>query len=191
MQAFGGISSTVGAYYAANAQKGALRAQADIDRLNAATSDRAAFGVMRQGERAEQAKRLETAAVKGKARVAMASNGVALDSRTPQQVLNTTDVMGEIDALEINANAVRSAWGYKTQAVDHRNRAVLAEGQAAGISPFMAGLTSLIGSATSIAGNWYNMQKTGMFSSTSSKFSYADPQPGGLSSTDFYRSIGG
>jgi hypothetical protein len=39
-------------------------------------------------------------------------------------VLTSTDVMGQIDKNTIAANAVRSAWGYRTQATSFQNEAL-------------------------------------------------------------------
>lgn len=171
-QIFGGVNQTVGSFYAAGAQKSALRTQAFMDELNAAQAMRDGNAAIRQGERAEQIKRLETAGVKSKQRVGFGASGIALDSGTPQRVFNSTDVMGEIDALTIQQNATRAAWGYRSQATEYQNRALMARSTADSISPFMSGLTTLLGSASSIATSYYTMKKVGMFQG---KFDYSMP----------------
>lgn len=171
-QIAGGINQTVGSYYAAGAQKRALRAQAFMDELNAAQAMRDSNTAITQGERAEQIKRLDTAGVKGKQRAGFGANGIALDSGTPQRVFNSTDVLGEIDALTIQQNAVRASMGYRSQATDYQNKALMSRATADSISPFMSGLTTLLGSASSIATSYYGMKKVGMFSG-SGKFDYS------------------
>ena len=94
----------------------------------------------------------------------MAANGVALDSGTPNAVLTSTDVMGEIDANTIEQNALAQAWGYRTQAGMDRARANA-------INPGMSAATTLLGSATQVASTWYGM-KYGM-----KKAGALDPAP--------------
>ena len=65
------------------------------------------------------------------------------------------------------ANAVRAAWGYRTQAVNTQNEALIKRSAASSISPMGSAATSLLGSATSVAGNWYQMNKMGLFDSPS------------------------
>ena len=92
--------------------------------------------------------------LKSRQTVAMAANGVALDSGTPNAVLTSTDVMGEIDANTIEQNALAQAWGYRTQAGMDRARANA-------INPGMSAATTLLGSATQVASTWYGMKKAG------------------------------
>jgi hypothetical protein len=56
----------------------------------------------------------------------MAARGIDLRSDTALNILTTTDVMGEIDAQTIEANAVRAAWGYRTEGVNYQIDAAMA-----------------------------------------------------------------
>jgi hypothetical protein len=66
--------------------------------------------------------------------------------------------MGEIDANTLEANAIKNAWGYKTQAVNQRNQALTSRSAASSISPGTAAMTSLIGSGSQVAAGWYRNQ---------------------------------
>ncbi len=162
-QAAAGAASTVGAYYAASGQRSALRSQARLADINAGLAEMDARQAMIQGERAEQAQRIQTANLKGRQRATMGGSGIALDSQSAQQILNSTDILGEIDALTIEQNAVRAAWGHRMQAANARNQARMARATASGISPAMAGATSLLGTATSVASNYYALDRSGAF----------------------------
>lgn len=151
LQGAGAINSTVGSYYAAGAQRSALELQADLAEVSAKST-------MLAGEREQQRSRLNTAQVKGAQRAAMAANGVDLGSDTPNRVLTSTDLVGEVDAQTIAANALRTAWGYRVQGA--QNRAT-----AGAISPGMSALTSLMGGASQVAGSWYTLNKAGAFDS--------------------------
>ncbi|MBP6464971.1 MAG: hypothetical protein KA324_13645 [Rubrivivax sp.] len=147
MSAAGAASQTVGSFYAAKSQRDQMRLQADM-------ADVQARQALLAGEREQQRSRLATANLKSRQTVAMAANGVALDSGTPNAVLTSTDVMGEIDANTIEQNALAQAWGYRTQAGMDRARANA-------INPGMSAATTLLGSATQVASTWYGMKKAG------------------------------
>lgn len=163
--------------------------QAAIARINARLAESAAQGTLFSGQRQEQAKRLETAAFKSRQRVGFAASGVDLSSDSVVRVLTSTDLIGDIDANTIAANAIRAAWGYRTEAANHRGQALMAsangqmmaasgQAQAAAtragmpsfVTPPVAGrpvssgravATSLLGSATQIATTYYTLSKQG------------------------------
>lgn len=146
-QAAGGAAQTVGSFYAAKSQQSQFRLQADMADLQARQA-------LLAGEREQQRSRLATGALKSRQIVTMAANGVDLSSGTPNAVLTSTDVMGQIDANTIEQNALMEAWGYRTEASMDRARAK-------SISPGMAAGTTLLGSATQVASSWYSFNKAG------------------------------
>lgn len=153
----------VGAIIGALGQRSALKTQAEIADINATTMERQAQGAMLAGQRDEQRQLLATAGLKATQRNAMAANGIDLGEGSAAQVLTSTDVMGAIDRNTIAANAVRSAWGYRTQASNFATEATVKRAQAGAVNPLMAGATSLIGSATSVSGEWYRLNQAGAF----------------------------
>lgn len=174
MQGAGAASSAVGAYYGAESSKQSLNLQAGLADINARMSESAAQQTLLTGQREEQKSMIATAQLKGTQRASMAANGIDLGVGSANQILTTTDVMGEADANTIHANAVRNAWGYKTQAVNQTNQALMSRASADAINPTLAATTSLIGSAGQVAGNWYQYNKAGAFDSASAK----DPRAG-------------
>lgn len=166
LQIGGGLYSAVGSYYAASSQKTALKGQATLADTNARLSELQAQSAILQGQREEQKSRLATANLKSSQRASMAANGVDLGSDTAVNILTTTDTMGEIDANTINANAARAAWGYRTQATNYKNEALMTRATAKSINPFMAAGTSLLTSAGAVSANWYKLGKEGALSGT-------------------------
>lgn len=162
MQGAGAASSAVGAYYGAQSQKTSLNLSADMADINARMSESAAQATLLTGQHEEQRSRIATANLKGAQRAGLAANGVDLGVGSANQILTTTDAMGEADANTINANAVRSAWGYRTQAVGQTNQALMSRASAGAINPLMSTATSLLGSAGSVASNWYQYSKAGV-----------------------------
>jgi hypothetical protein len=161
MQGAGAASSAVGAYYGAKSQKQSLEFQANMADINARMSESAAQSTLLTGQREEQRSQIATANLKGSQRASLAANGVDLGEGSAANILTTTDVMGEIDANTIQANAVRSAWGYRTQGVNQSNQALMSRASAGAINPGQAAATSLMGSAGSVAASWYSYNKTG------------------------------
>lgn len=163
-QGAGAAASAVGSYYSAQSQKSSLNLQASLADINAQTAESTAQSALLAGDRQEQSVRLRTAQLKSKQTVALAANGVDLSQGSALRTLTDTDVMGDIDANTVKANAVRAAWGYRTQATSFQNQALTSRAGASAVSPLMAGATSLLGGASQVAGSWYAFNKSGAFS---------------------------
>ena len=162
LQTAGVATSTVGSYFSAKAQKSTLTAQAAISDINARITDLTAQSAIQQGQQQQQASRLQTAKVKSSQRAALAANGIDLGSDTATNILTTTDVMGEIDANTIAANAARTAFGYQTQAMNQRNEAIMSRAASKAINPWMQAGSTLLTGATSIAETAYQYKKVGL-----------------------------
>jgi hypothetical protein len=107
-------------------QKLELDLKATVSDINARLAETAAQTTLLTGQRQEQGQRLKTAQLKSTQRNRMAARGIDLRSDTALNILTTTDVMGEIDAQTIEANAVRAAWGYRTEGVNYQIDAAMA-----------------------------------------------------------------
>lgn len=159
MQVGGALSSAGGAYLKASGEKRTLQRQADVADLNARLSDLQAKSTYRQGQREEQRSRFETRNIRDKQTTGYAGNNIALDSETAIRVATSTDVLGEIDANTINANAARAAWGHRMEGVQFRNEALTSRASASAIKPGQAALTSLINSAGNISESYIRIKK--------------------------------
>ena len=118
LQGISAIVSVMGAYGSVAAQKRQLQSQAEMARINAQLAEQSAQSALLAGQRQEQRSLLTTAGLKSTQRAAFAANGIDLGEGSAARVLTSTDVMGEIDRNTIAANAVRDAWGYRTQGVN-------------------------------------------------------------------------
>lgn len=174
MQGAGAASSAVGAYYGAQSNKISLGLQANLADTSARVSESAAQATLLTGQREEQKSMLATASLKSAQRVGMAANGVDLGEGSPLNVLTTTDTMGQIDANTIKANAIKSAWGYRMQGVNQTNQANMSRAAADAINPTQSAISSLLGSAGSVASSWYMFGKNGMLDETKANMS-SDP----------------
>jgi hypothetical protein len=159
----GALSSAIGGYYSAQSQKNNLRFQSGIADINARISELGAQSALNQGQQQVGALTLKAGQIKSSQRAAMAANGIDLGEGNAAEVQASTDIMKEIDANTLIANAVRSAWGYRTQGTNYQNEAAMGRATASTISPLATGFSSLLGSAGSVANSWYLMNKAGLF----------------------------
>ncbi len=133
-------ASTAGAY-------GQARWQQAAQKNNATLADYAAQDALERGEADVQQNQLQTAQLKGAQRAALAANGIDIGEGSAGNILTDTGYLGQRDITLIRSNAARQAWGYRTQALDYRNRA-------RAMSPFGAALGTLLGSAGQVASRW-------------------------------------
>ena len=162
----GGVTSAIGSYYSASANRAALKSQAAVADVNARIAELGAQSSLNQGQHQVGALTLKAGQLKSSQRAAMAANGIDLGVGNAVEVQATTDLMKEIDANTLKANAVRSAWGYRTQGVNFQNEALMKRATAGAISPFGSAAGSLLGSAASVAGSWYSLNKSGALKGT-------------------------
>ena len=160
-QAGGGIMSAVGGYFSASGQKASLKAQASIADTNARIAELGAQSALQQGQQQVAALTLQAGQLKSRQRASLAANGVDLGVGNAAEIQASTDIMKELDMATVEANAVRNAWGYRTQAVNYQNEALMQRATAKGINPGATLASSLLGTATSVAGSWYGFKKTG------------------------------
>lgn len=165
----GSVNSAIGGYYQAKSmqyqlksQASTLRFQQEVSGINARQAEFQAQRTIEAGQRAIGVSTMRYGKAKGQARAAMAGRGIQMGVGSAAEVEATTDIMKEIDSLTINANAVRQAEAARTQAVNFQTQALMQgvsaqnlSTSAGTISPFSAMTTSLLGSASSIAGTMY------------------------------------
>ena len=72
-----------------------------------------------------------------------------------------TDLMRSIDAETSRINAVRAAFGARTEAAGQRGQAAVSRATADAISPVGAAATTLLGEAGRVGSQWYSGVKSG------------------------------
>jgi hypothetical protein len=105
----------------ATAREGAANA-AELER-SARQAETARLDAFRQGQLAVGRRRLETGRAMGAQRVAFAASGIDGSTGTAAAVAADSERMGELDALQLKANAYREAYGFGEQARGLRMRA--------------------------------------------------------------------
>ncbi|NYT45143.1 hypothetical protein H0A64_09955 [Alcaligenaceae bacterium] len=155
--------SASGSYHSASVQKTSLDTQARMADINARIAEMGAQSAMQQGKQQVAALTHQTGQLKGRQRATLAANGVDLGVGNAAEIQASTDIMKNIDAGNLKMNALRTAFGYRTQGMNATNEASMARANAQGISPGGAAASTLLGGATQVASNWYSMSQTGMF----------------------------
>lgn len=164
----GAIQGMVGTYYAAKSQKYQFESQRlsfeygqDVAELNARMMERQAQSILLAGERQSAALTMRAGKIKSATKASQAARGLTLGYGSTAEEIATQDIMKETDALTINVNKTKAAWEARMRAAGFESQAGLLGVSAAGaemmgeqISPFGAGLSSLIGSASTIASSW-------------------------------------
>lgn len=83
---------------------------------NAALKEQAAQETIGAGETSADWQRVRTGQAVGTQRSAQAANGIDVNSGSASQLQDDTAMLGELDALTIQNNAAREAYGYRVQA---------------------------------------------------------------------------
>lgn len=167
LSASGAVSGAVGSYWSAKNNQITLEGQAAIADTNARIAELGAHQELIRGQHEVARVTLAAGQLKGRQRVALAANGVDLGVGSAAEIQASTDLMKEIDKNTAHANAVRSAWGYRTQGMNYQAEATVKRGAAGGISPGLTAFGSMLGGAGQVAGSWYSMNKAGAFNSPS------------------------
>lgn len=163
----GVASNTVGSYWSAKNTKITLEGQAALADINARISELGAEQELINGQRQVAQVTMQAGRLKSSQRTNMAANGIDLGEGNAAEIQATTDLMKENDKNTAEANAVRSAWGYRTQGMNYQNEAIVKRGSAGGIDPGMTAFGSLLSNSGQVAASWYSMNKAGAFNSPS------------------------
>mgnify|MGYP001609738091 CR=1 FL=1 len=162
----GMATSAIGSYFSAATQKATLKGQAAVADINARISELGAQSALYQGQQQVGALTLNAGRLKSSQRAAMAANGIALGVGSAAEIQASTDIMKEIDMATVESNAVRDAFGHRTQAMNFENEARTKRATAGAISPFGSAASSLLGSAGTVASSWYSLNNAGNLKGT-------------------------
>lgn len=169
MAVAGAVQSAIGSYYQVKSQKlqiesqaSSLQFQQSLSEINARQAEFQAQNILLAGERQAGQYTMQAGQRMGSTRAALAARGGVLSEGSNLEVMASQELAKEIDTLTINANTVRAAEAARTQRVNYMNQSLMQGVSAANmlasgssISPFTSAATSLLGSATSIGGQWF------------------------------------
>jgi hypothetical protein len=164
----GAANSAIGSFYSAQSQQNQLKMQAqnqafaaEMARVNQGMARFTAGATMREGQERIGRYTMGAGQARASAKAALAARGGVLSEGAPAEVLGSMDLVKEIDKLTMSAANVRAAEAAKLQAFNIGVGATMADisaqnlqATASTIYPGLSLGTSLLGSATDIAGTW-------------------------------------
>ncbi len=120
----------------------------DMLQKNAAFKNKAADETEIAGNTSADWQRVKTKQAIGTQRTALAANGVDVNSGSASQLQDDTAMLGELDALTIQNNAAREAYGYRVQATQDLDNSVqvVKNAKNSGIGSILGGVGSAFGS---------------------------------------------
>ncbi len=145
-----GLTAGAGIMGAASAYQQGQTAQ-KVAENNARMAEYAAEDAQRRGEENVQNIQRQASQLTGRQRGLMASRGLDLGVGTPSEILTQTDFFTDVDVGTARDNAAREAWASRAEASNMR-----AEGAAAMANARSQAFSTLLGTAGSVAGKWYN-----------------------------------
>lgn len=113
--ALGILTQLGGAFYSAYQQKEEAEKAAKIAEKNKAAAERAASDAIARGGLQASAIRHQGTRMIGAQRAGFAAQGVDISSGSALEIQGMTRVMSEYDAALAQNNAMREAWGYRTE----------------------------------------------------------------------------
>lgn len=172
LQAAGAANSAVGAFYEAKSAKGQLRSrassldlQADLADINARQAEFEAQDILRAGRAEAGRVGMAARAEQNRGAAELAASGTQPGVGSAAEVQASAELLRQIDMLTVGGNAARGAAAARTQKVGYQNQATMnrmsasnLRRSASSISPWSAAATSLLGSATQVAPQWYASQ---------------------------------
>lgn len=151
----GGAMSGLGAYSEAQQVQQNYLYNAQVAEKSAELAEERIADALDLGGRAETGVARKAKQVKGAQVSAGASSGIALSSQSLLSVLAGTDVLEAYDIETVRENTRKEVRALEEEREEAHRQAFRQRKAAAGTSPSMALTSSLLGSATSVAGKWF------------------------------------
>ena len=161
----GALTSAFAGFEEGRAEKKMYDYQAGVARLNAQIAEQNAKYASDVGELQAGEFGYRAAAQLGQIKAAQASHGLDVRSGSPAQVQQSQQLMSAVDMAAIRSNAAKTAYNYRTEAVQASAQAGLdvMAGRNAALAGDVKAATSIIGGAASVSQEWLQGQKMGLW----------------------------
>lgn len=159
-----------GMYQQGQNQKKEAAYKSAIANNNAIRAGYMADDALARGKIAESQQRLRGRLLIGQMRSQLAGTGQDINEGSAMEMVVDQAGVNELDALNVRNNAEREAQNYRLQATDFDSQSNLLtfQGNNAAKAGMMGAAGSVLGGAGDVAGKWYNFNKAGAFSGSSS-----------------------
>jgi len=152
----GGVVSAIGAIQQGKAQSDAAKYQAQVARNNEIIALQQAAYTRQEGAAQAQQQDLKSAQLIGRQKAVLGASGVDLESGSPRDVQQSQVELARLDALTVQSNAERKAWGFDVEAVNQKAQSQLHYMQAAQAkkAATLSAFSSILGGVGQFAGKW-------------------------------------
>jgi hypothetical protein len=160
-QIFGAASKFIGSKYQAKAQQSSMAYQSQLADINQQNLNLQADSIRLAGERQIGQVTRRAGDIKGLQRARLGASGIAMDSQSALDVMNRSDILKEIDAIEILKNAVAKEGATRMGATNYAMSSNTYATAASNINPNRGALGGLMADASTVASQWYYLKKSG------------------------------
>lgn len=153
----------VGAMQSASAQKSQADYQAAVARNNATIARQNAEQTAEAGAVAAQNSSLKAGAMTSGARAMAAAHGIDVNSGSAQDVQDSSQKIGLMDALTVYNNSEQKAYGQMSQAknFDYEAQLDTMKGDSASSAGMIGAMSSLVSGASSFSSKWMSFSNAG------------------------------
>lgn len=122
LSALQGVGTMAQAYSESESIRAQGAYQREMAELNASRAEDQSRDAYKRGEEEASVRRKRTKLAVGSQRAALAAQGISVDSGTALNIQQDTEALGALDEMTIRNNAIREAYGYRSQAADFRSQ---------------------------------------------------------------------
>jgi len=152
----GGVVSAVGAIQQGKAQSDAAKYQAQVARNNEIIALQQAAYTRQEGAAQAQRQDLKSAQMIGTQKATLGASGVDVNTGSPLEIQASQASLARLDALTVQSNAERKAWGFDVEASNQKAQQGMFYAQAANAkkAAALSAFSSLLGGFGKFAGKW-------------------------------------
>jgi hypothetical protein len=152
----GGVVSAIGAIKQGQAQADAANYQAQVARNNEVIALQQANITRQDGAIKAQQQDQKSAQTLGTQKAVLGASGVDVESGSAREVIASQNELARLDALTVQSNAERKAWGYDVEAANQKSQQTLYKMQASNAreAGYLNAFSSLLGGFGKVASKW-------------------------------------
>ena len=146
------------AQYEAKSKASSMRFQADMANINASMMEEDAASILEAGQQQKAQLTMRAGMEMAQELTRQGARGVRIGAGSAAETQASLDLVKEIDAYNIDTNAMRQAQARRMQAVNLRNQGLLGQVSASNIESMAPRSGSLLGTAGRIGGEYFRYQ---------------------------------
>ena len=160
----GGATQGIGSIMGGESKSSMYKYQAGVARVNQEISKQNADYSRTMGEREAQSVGMKSRFQRGQIITAQSGRGLAIGSGSNADVVESQGALGRHDQATVRASAAKRAYGYEVEAFKQGTQASMYDRAAedAETAGYIGAFSSLLGTASSVAGKWLDASRLGI-----------------------------